>query len=139
MSKTLIDNPTLLIRVRAHIARRANSRIKCENLRYGERIRLQGMISTLREESMISEPIYLQLAFGIREAFTAENDPAELGAVNRYSLASLLLNADDELEALRRDAGRYRALRNHRIRIANVASELTEGTLDQWCDVHRLS
>lgn len=57
---------------------------------------------------------------------------------NTNSLASMIEPADKELDALRRDAERYRVLREHWLRIEDGATVHRAGGGDLWCD-ERLS
>lgn len=56
---------------------------------------------------------------------------------NTNSTAALI-EADNELDALRRDAARYRKLREHWVRIEDGAIVHRADGLDLWCD-NRLS
>lgn len=53
------------------------------------------------------------------------------------SPAALFEAADNELDALRRDADRYRELREHWIRIENGTTVHRAAGLDLWCDQRR--
>lgn len=57
---------------------------------------------------------------------------------NTNSPASMIEAADNELDALRRDAERYRVLREHWLRIEDGATVHRAGGVDLWCD-ERLS
>ncbi len=57
---------------------------------------------------------------------------------NTNSPASMIEAADNELDALRRDAERYRVLREHWLRIEEGATVHRAVGLDLWCD-ERLS
>ncbi len=50
------------------------------------------------------------------------------------SPAALIEAADNELDALRRDAERYRVLREHWLRIEEGSTVHRSGGLDLWCD-----
>ena len=54
------------------------------------------------------------------------------------SPAALIEAADSELDELRRDAARYRVLREHWLRIEEGSIVHRAGGLDLWCD-ERLS
>lgn len=54
------------------------------------------------------------------------------------SPAALIEAADHELDSLRRDAARYRVLREHWLQIDNGSIVQRAGGLDLWCD-ERLS
>lgn len=53
---------------------------------------------------------------------------------NTNSPAALIEAADNELDALRRDAARYRELREHWVRIEDGTVVHRAGGLDLWCD-----
>lgn len=53
---------------------------------------------------------------------------------NTNSPAALIEAADNELDALRRDAARYRVLREHWLRIEEGSTVHRAGGLDLWCD-----
>lgn len=53
---------------------------------------------------------------------------------NTRSPADLIEAADNELDALRRDAERYRVLREHWLRIEDGSTVHRAGGLDLWCD-----
>lgn len=53
---------------------------------------------------------------------------------NTSSTAGLIDAADNELNALRRDAARYRELREHWVRIEDGTIVHRAGGLDLWCD-----
>lgn len=57
---------------------------------------------------------------------------------NTNSPAALIEAADNELDSLRRDAERYRVLREHWLRIEEGSTVHRAGGLDLWCD-ERLS
>jgi len=57
---------------------------------------------------------------------------------NTNSPAALIEVADNELDSLRRDAKRYRVLREHWLRIEEGTTVHRAGGLDFWCD-ERLS
>lgn len=56
---------------------------------------------------------------------------------NANTPAALIAAADNELDALRRDADRYRILREHWIRIENGSTVHRAAGLDLWCDERR--
>ncbi len=53
---------------------------------------------------------------------------------NTNSPAALIEAADNELDGLRRDAERYRVLREHWVRIEEGTTVHRAGGLDLWCD-----
>lgn len=55
---------------------------------------------------------------------------------NTNSPAALIEAADNELDSLRRDAERYRVLREHWVRIEEGTTVHRAEGLDLWCDKH---
>jgi len=58
---------------------------------------------------------------------------------NTNSPASMIEAANNELDALRRDAERYRVLREHWLRIEEGTTVHRAGGLDLWCDERLLA
>lgn len=56
---------------------------------------------------------------------------------NTNNPAALIVAADNELDALRRDAERYRVLRERWVRIGDCTTVHRATGLDVWCDEHR--
>ncbi|KPB60532.1 Uncharacterized protein AC510_0293 [Pseudomonas amygdali pv. myricae] len=67
----------------------------------------------------------------------ADHEPNHWGEVKgkaRSITVDLIEAADNELDALRRDAERYRVLRENWLRIEQGSTVHRAGGLDLWCD-----